>query len=152
MEFQLPTKKRKAKNPRVIRNFFIEDSGKNFVQMHSNDKTCVLFLKLASEQRKRKIGVITKSTKTIKMERDREKHLFIKGNSYGFNNYILETAKTFDKISLTDGIDDWKIPVSFILEHGKFLYFSEQGFEKQRFVSLSELEPYRVKKEENRRF
>jgi hypothetical protein len=42
--------------------------------------------------------------------------------------------------------------VSYILENGAFLNFQKVGFELQRFVSLEDLEKYKVKKEDNTRF
>lgn len=135
---------KRLKKPVEVRQFFIDDAGLNFVRIHSTDKTTVIFLKLASEKKVRKIGTVTKSTKTLKIKRKRAIHLFRKGNAYGFNDYVLRTAKTFDKIALSDDFSDWKIPVSYILENGKFLLFSQQGFELQRFVSLQDLEQFRI--------
>ena len=141
------TKTPKPKKQVVIRNFFIDDEGKNSVVMHQSGKTVVLYLKLESEgKRKRKIGTITKSTKTMKITRNRGKHLFNKMNAYGFNEYILSNAKTFDKIWLKDEFQEWKIPVSFILEHGKYMNFKTQGFELQKFVSLTQIHQFLVDK------
>ena len=104
----------------TIREFFIEPDGLNKVIMYQYEKTTELFIKLKAEDgRKRRIGVITKSTKTLRIKRDREKHLFRKLTAYGFNDYVLRTGQSFDKISLKDDIAEWKIPVSFILENGK---------------------------------
>ncbi len=145
---------KKAKEPTTIREFFLDDAGLNKIVMHQTDKTTVLFLKLQSENgRKRKVGVITKSTETMKIKRSRDKHLFRKFSAYGFNEYVLQTAKSFNKIWLADEHDEWKIPVDFILKNGEhFLHFKEQGFELQRFITLSQIEQFRVRKEENRRF
>ncbi len=79
-------------------------------------------------------------------------HLFIKGNAYGFNDYVLREQNSFDWIRLSDETCHWKIPVKYILDNGKYLIFSQQGFELQRFVSLEELEQFRVLETENRRF
>jgi hypothetical protein len=99
------------------------------------------------------IGTVTKSTRTIEMKRKRAKHLHYMSNSYGFNDYILREQTTFDWVRLSDDLgNNWKIPVSYILEKGKYLNFKGQGFELQRFVSLENLEQFRVKAEENRRF
>ncbi|MBK7362665.1 MAG: hypothetical protein IPJ01_10255 [Micavibrio sp.] len=49
--------------------------------------------------------------------------------------------------------NEWSnIPVKFILENGKFLFFKEQGFEKQIFVSLEQLAEFKITPEQNRRF
>lgn len=87
------------------------------------------------------------------VKRVRDKHLFRKFNAYGFNDYVLRNQTTFDWIRLSDDEGNhWKIPVTFISEYGKFLNFKQQGFELQRFVSLEQIEQFRVRREENRRF
>lgn len=141
------------KPKQVIREFFIDDHGRDSILMHSGEKTIILFIRLGSEgRRKRKLGVVTISTKTLKITRSRDKHLFIKGNAYGFNDYVLRQGKTFDKVWLKDEVSDWKVPVKFILENGSYLNFKQQGFEVQIFVSLDQIEQFRVKKKERRRF
>lgn len=135
-----------------FRTHIIDDEGHNRIIAKANDKVITLHLKLKSERRRRLIGAITISTKTLRITRDRNKHLFIKYLAYGFNDYIMSNAKRFDTVWLKDQNSDWKFPVSFLLEHGKYLYFKQQGFETQRFLSLEELEPYKVKPKENRRF
>ncbi|MES2287636.1 MAG: hypothetical protein V4547_18215 [Bacteroidota bacterium] len=144
-------KPRKPKEKKVHRTFFIDDAGRNKIFLQSTRKTIVVLLQLETESYKKKIGVVTKSTKTLKIERKRDLHLFRMGNAYGFNEYILKQAKTFDTISLSDELEHWKIPVKFILENGKYLNFAQQGYELQLFVSLSQLEQFRVLKKENRR-
>lgn len=103
-----------------IREFFLDNSGMNKMIMHHSDKTIVLYIQLqAGRGRKRKIGVVTKSTETIIIKRNREKHLFRKMDAYGFNQYILENTKSFKTVWLKDDFSDWKIPVSFILQIGR---------------------------------
>lgn len=148
---------KKARQPRakiavVHRQFFLDDEGRNKVHTKSTAKTMALSLQLESEgSRIRRIGVITKSTKTLVIKRRRADHLFIKGNAYGFNEHILKNAKLFNTIRLSDEFHEWKIPVEFILKEGKHLNFKQQGFELQLFVSLEQLGPYRVYKKEGRR-
>lgn len=138
----------------VIREFFMDDEGLNKTISYHYDKRVVLYLKLKAEgNKKRKVGVITKSTHTMQVKRNREKHLFIKTMSWGFNDYILRRTELFDKIWLVDNWgDEWVIPVPFILENGHYFYFLKQGFEKQVFIKLEEIEQFKVKKEEKRRF
>lgn len=136
----------------VIRTFFIDDAGKNKLLIKHTDKTITVFIHLESEgTRKRKIGVVTKSTKTISIFRTREEHLFRQGNAYGFNEYVIRNQTSFDKISLFDGVEYWKFTVDFLLKNGKYLMFKEQGFERQLFLSLEQLAPYKIKDKENRR-
>lgn len=135
----------------VYRRFFINDDGKNYLQIKSNDK--IIQLKLCLENFKpRLIGTVTKSTRTIDMKRVRLKHLHWKTNSYGFNDFVLRNQNSIDWVRLSDDLGNhWKIPVSYILEKGTYLHFKQEGFELQRFVSLENLEQFRVRSEENRR-
>ena len=145
-----PNKTKKVKSPFVVRMFPIDDD--NSLQIKSNDRLIKLKLLLKGDK-PRKIGTITKSTRTIEMKRKRDIHLFRKANSYGFNHYVLSESKHFDWVRLKDDCGNhWKIPKSYILESGKFLHFKCEGFERQQFVSLEELEQFRVHDKENRRF
>lgn len=141
----------KSKSPAVVRLIPIDNENENFVRIKSNDRTINITLVLKGDK-PRLIGTVTKSTKTIRMKRKRGYHLFVKYNAYGFNDYILREAKTFDTIDLSDEYDNWKIPVSYILNNGKYLNFQKQGFELQRFVNLNDLEQFKIKEKENRRF
>jgi hypothetical protein len=138
-------------NKFTFRQFFIDDTGYNYVLLKQNDKIIKIYLKLL-EHGNKFIGTVTKSTRTIEMKRIESKHLFYKFNAYGFNDYILRTRTTFDWIRLKDDKGNhWKIPVNFILENGKHLNFKQQGFELQIFVPLNMLEQFRVQSKENRR-
>ncbi len=158
---------KKPREKAVVREFFIDDAGHNKIIMHNFGKRIVLFIQLKAEgKRKRKIGVITKSTRTLQITRKRGEHLFRKLSAYGFNEYVLREGKRFDTIWLKDEFDEWKIPKSHILEKGKYVdengdevtkeinyyWFQKQGFELQIFTPLDEIEPFRVKPKENRRF
>lgn len=148
----------------VIRQFFIEDEGLNKIISHHFEKRIVLFLQLKAEgTRKRKLGVITISTKTFQVKRHRENHLYNNGVAWGFNENVLSSGKSFDKIWL---IDDWRskgeptirtewvIPVQFILnpENGFYLHHKQQGFELQKIIKLEEIEQFKVLPEQKRRF
>jgi hypothetical protein len=136
----------------TIRKFFADKTSKNYLTIKENNKIIILTLKLESHNKHRLIGTVTKSTRTIEMRRKRDIHLFRKGNAYGFNDYVLRNQTSFDWIRLNDETNHWKVPVKFILDNGTYLNFSEQGFELQRFVSLEQLEQFRVIDSENRRF
>jgi hypothetical protein len=132
-----------------IRSFYIDEN--NTLLIRSNDKLIIVKLKL-KDMKPRMIGTVTKSTRTIEMKRKRDKHLHFMTNSYGFNDYILREQDSFDWVRLSDDLGNhWKIPVSYILEKGTYLNFKQKGFELQRFVSLANLEQFRVRPEENRR-
>lgn len=142
---------KRVKIPKTIRQFYIDDEGRDKIITESTDKRIALFLMLRSDRRKRKVGTITISTKTMEVKRNRHKHLFKKGTAYGFNEYVLKTTKKFDTIRLSDEYSDWKIPVQFILENGKYLHFSSQGYELQKFVSLEQIEQFKVQPKSNTR-
>ena len=142
----------KDKYGNTIRSFFIDDTGKNKLMIKQNDKLITLILKLGTTKN-RHIGTVTKSTRTIEINRVRGKHLFLKGNAYGFNHYVLKNQTSIDWIRLSDDTGEhWKIPVRYVLENGKFLHFKSIGYELQIFVSLSQIEQFKIQQSENRRF
>lgn len=142
----------KDKEGNTIRSFFVDDTGKNLLMVKQNKKLISLILKLG-KTKSRHIGTVTKSTRTIEMRRDRTKnHLHYKTNSYGFGYYVLKNQTSIDWIRLSDNEGNhWKVPVKYLIENGFFLHFKTQGFELQQFLSLEQLEPFKVHGEENRR-
>lgn len=92
----------------------------------------------------KKIGTINRSDKILITERKRKKHLMNANNSYGFNHEILKNAKSFDRIQLTDEYGTYLISVSMILQRGTFLHFLSQGYEKQIFFPLKDIEKYKI--------
>ena len=123
----------------------ISDSAGNKIIASNNGDRIKVLLKLNSELRSRLLGYVNIKSKSIKIIRKKEVHLLYKNNSYGFNHTLLADAKTFDKILLKDELNAWKIPTQFILDNGKFLFFKEQGFERQIFVSLEQLNQFKTK-------
>lgn len=117
-------------------NEIIATESNGYIQMH---------LQLKLEKRPRFLGVIEKRTGFFFVERRRAEHLFYKYNAYGFNYAILDKAKTFDYVCLTDEEGAWQIPVDFILnkDNHEFLHFKGQGFERQVFISLELMEQFR---------
>lgn len=146
----IKTSGNKKDGDNTFRTFFIDDDGNNKIRIQQNDKLIHITLLLKNDK-PRRIGSVTKSTRTIVMERKRDIHLFRKGNAYGFCEYVLRTLKYADDVRLSDETTNWKIPVKFILENGYYLFFKEQGFEKQLFLSLEKLAEFEVRPEENRR-
>ena len=123
----------------------ISDSAGNKIIASNNGDRIKVLLKLNSELRSRLLGYVNIKSKSIKIIRKKEVHLLYKNNSYGFNHTLLADAKTFDKILLKDELNSWKIPTQFILDNGKFLFFKEQGFERQIFISLEQLNQFKTK-------
>jgi len=116
----------------------------NLLVCKNNGKRILLSLKLISERRYRKIGVINLAQKTLSVSRERKKHLFRKSGSYGFNHKLLNETKQFDKVRLNDEVSEWLIPVKFILENGHFLNFvNHGGFELQIFIPLHMIDEFK---------
>ena len=96
------------------------------------------YLHLKGELHQRKLWVL-KEDWVLYMNRDREEHLFIKNNSYGFNEYFLKNVlnpnveiiikEKWRKLRLKTTV--WKI-----FEEWQYLHFLSQGFEKQIFLKL----------------
>ena len=116
----------------------ILDEKGNELIAKTNGNVISLYLKLV-EKSERLLGIIDKKEKTFQIRRNREKHIFKRNKSYGFNHYVLKNAKTFDKIYLLDDVTSWIIPVKFILENGSFMQFQQQGFELQIFIPLDKI-------------
>lgn len=137
----------------TIRQFYIDEKGEDLLIVKSTDTRRALYIKLLSENKKRLIGTVTRSTKTIYFKRKKSIHLFRKINAYGMNHHILANQSTIDWIDLSDDCGGhWKIPVKYVLENGEYMQFSKIGFELQRFVSLENLEQFKIHEIENRRF
>ncbi len=127
-------------------NTKILDEEQNLILIVRKGNNITLYIKLKSENRKRKIGYINVATKTLHIRRKRALHLFFKFNAYGFCYHIINDAKKFDKIRLKDDFDEWVIPTSFILnkENAKYLHFKGNGgFELQVFLPLDSIEQFK---------
>mgnify|MGYP003135346640 FL=1 len=90
------------------------------------------------------IGWVDPINRVFRVKRKRAKHLLKKADSYGFNYHIVSTGQLFDYVLLTDEYGTYKIPKEVVLS-GKFLFFKQQGFEKQIFLTLTEIEKYDIK-------
>lgn len=119
----------------------LTDGGQNSIIVDGNN----IHLKLKGENRKRLVGRMNKAKRILEVKRKRGKHLHYTSNSYGFNYHILSNAKLFDKILLSDEHGEYAIPVEAILDDGKFLFFKQQGFEKQIFMTLSQMDKFKRK-------
>lgn len=128
---------------KVADNIMTDNDG-NFIRVHDTKETRIISLKLKTETKERLIGTLSKINRELIVTRIRAKHLMLKSNSYGFNYHVLSKAKQFDHVRLEDDHAAFLIPVSFILEKGKFLFFKQQGFEKQIFISLKEIEQFKT--------
>jgi|688.fasta_scaffold320624_4 hypothetical protein len=130
-----------AKKKDVIKT--LSDEYGNLILCENNGARIILKLKLRSESRTRRIGVVNLGQKSIEIKRDSKKHLFRKNNSYGFNYQVLKDAKLFNSVRLKDESNEWLIPKDFILDNGSFLFFKEEGFERQIFVPIILIEGFK---------
>lgn len=136
------TIQKKVKNNIAAR---MDEQG-NHITAIRNDNMVQLFLKLKSENRKRKIGFINTNTRTLYIQRVREKHLFRKLNAYGFCYQIIHDAKLFNQVRIKDDYFEWLIPTEFILnkENAQYLHFKGSGgFELQVFITLELMEQFK---------
>jgi hypothetical protein len=115
----------------------------NYFEVEENKGWLTVSIKL-QDTKIREVGKVNLKERIIEIKRDKAKHLFRKNNSYGFNEHLIKTAKTFDKIKLTDDGGTYIFPKSEILEKGKYLFFKEQGFEKQLFLPLEAINKFKI--------
>lgn len=121
-----------------------DEQGNHFVTRESGN-VLTIFLKLNNETREREIGKVFLKERILEIKRNREKHLFRKNKSYGFNEHVIKTGKTFDKIQLSDEQNTYLFNKELILTKGSYLHFKDLGFEKQLFLPLSEMENFTSK-------
>jgi hypothetical protein len=115
--------------------------GNEIIVIHNNN-LLTLSLKLSGEKSSRELGFIDMRNRKLHVKRKREKHLFKKNSSYGFNHKLLNDAKHFDTIVLQDEYLMWEIPREFILKNGSFLHFKSDGFERQIFIPLEKIKQF----------
>lgn len=121
----------------------IDDERGNMLRVGNNGKRISVSLKLNSEDKYRKLGFINLKQKVMHITRNSKIHLMRVIGGYGFNFRLLNEAKKFENVRLKDENAEWLIPRSFILEKGQFLHFLAQGFERQIFISLSDIEQFK---------
>ena len=120
------------------------DEQGNYFQVEEKNGWLTVKLKLSKENTLRQLGKVELKTKTLELKRSKEKHLFRKNDSYGFNEHFIRTAKTFDKIQLDDDDGTYVFPKNIILEKGSYLHFKSIGFERQLFLPLSEIKKFQI--------
>lgn len=118
-----------------------DEQGNHFVTRESGN-VLTICLKLNNETREREIGKVYLKERILEIKRNREKHLFRKNKSYGFNEHVVKTGKTFDKIQLSDEQNTYLFQKELILTKGSYLHFKDLGFERQLFLPLSEMENF----------
>lgn len=122
-----------------------DKEGNYFLVKQRSKNTLSVHLYLSKESKSRELGVVNEDKKVFTIRRDPNKHIFKKNQSYGFNEYVIKTAKKFDQIHLIeDGGDEYLFPKSLVMELGSYLHFKSEGFERQIFVTLKNLAPYKI--------
>ena len=127
----------------VIKKTTADQYGNYFITQRT-ENSILIQLQLANENRVRNIGIVNRHDKFIEIIRDKSRHLFRKGNAYGFNEHLIKTAKTFDNVKLIDGDGVYLLPKSVILEKGRYMFFKEQGFEKQLFLDMDIINGFKI--------
>lgn len=107
-----------------------------------------IYLKLARESQLRKLGKVKGDT--FFCMRIRDKHLFRKNESYGFNINIIEQLGV-DFIELYEDSGVFKFPVDVLRQFGDYLHFKDEGFERQLFLPLLVIDKYRYTPEADAR-
>ena len=118
---------------------FTDDFG-NIAYVKDNE----IRLRIKGRKRVRKLFDIHKPLNLISCKRNREKHLHIKSNSYGFNWNVLMKAKEVQNVLLKDKEGLYLIPIRDILNIGQFMHFIKQKFELQIFLNLDEINKYKL--------
>lgn len=120
------------------------DERGNFYSVKVNELGVrIIHLHLMETPPPRLLGNILPKARVFVVYRNRQKHLFKKNNSYGFNEHILRTATMFDHVELIDDFGIYKIPRELILSSGTYLDFKSVGYEKQIFLSLDIIEKHK---------
>lgn len=127
----------------TIRRSPSDEQGNFFITKESGN-VLTICLRLHNESHEREIGKIYLNERILEIKRNREKHLFRKNKSYGFNEHIIKTGKRFHKIQLSDEQNTYLFNKELVLEKGSYLHFKNLGFEKQLFLPLSEMEKFIV--------
>jgi hypothetical protein len=122
----------------------VKDKFENEIISEQLPHIITLYLALKEEKyRKRMVGSIFPKQRIFEVKRERNKHLFLKLNAYGFNYHILSNAQLFDLIVLRDEYSTWRIPREYILENGQIMNFKNNGgFELQIFIPLEQINQF----------
>jgi len=101
-------------------------------------------LKLHSESRGRDIGQIKSVNSHLHyIKHLKKKHRFRKADAWGLNDHIVQCLPDETIVMLIiddDGGRTYTTTVSAVKEHGDYLWFKSEGFERQIFMSLDKFE------------
>jgi hypothetical protein len=103
-----------------------------------------VILYIHAEKKNKTIGRLDAKDRIIYLKREKAKHLHFISQSYGFNHMLLTEGLVFDTIQLTDDNGTYKFDKSVISENGTFIFFKQQGFERQLFVPIITIQKYSI--------
>ncbi len=101
----------------------------------------IVYLKLVSEKRTRKLAEILIESGALVMRRE-GRHLLRKADAFGFNYELLKSAKKCKDVILCLPGCIYEIPIADILKYGDFLWFKNEGFERQVFLRQGFIKTY----------
>lgn len=102
-------------------------------------------LHLKGQKYGRNIGRVRLADRVLEIVRNSTKHMLQKNQSYGFNEYVIRNGKTFDRIEFMDESGTYLFPRQLVIDMGKYLYFKDEGFEKQMFLKAEIIYKYKIK-------
>lgn len=128
----------------------IQDNFGNVIIVENNKRRISIYLRLASERHRRLIGHIDPKTLTLHVERELDKHLLKKANAFGINNTLLQKSTTFNYVCLheTDTNRVYVFEKQWAIDNGTYLFFKQEGFEKQIFLNRDLLQQFRKTEDE----
>jgi len=131
----------------------IKDNAGNVLLLESCRHGFALFIRLREEHHRRLVGKVVIKTRRMHLDRDPDLHLLNKADAYGFNFHVLNTAKTFDTIILheTGTGKVYQLDRNEMIANAKYLFFKEQGFEKQIFLSRDWIAQYEITQPEKKK-
>lgn len=96
-------------------------------------------LELVDEPKRRLIGKLIKNDdgSYTYHKHLKEKHLFRKTNSWGLNDYVIQSLPDDTQVVLQTERRKYKSTVKDIKAQGEYLWFNRKGFEKQIFMSVA---------------
>ena len=125
-----------------LSRFFIFRKGLP-MELHNNttlritfSKSGTIFLHLVNGRRN--IGTLTADGQTYTKTIIPSLHIHRKSNSIGFNYQLLKQSSFKWIVVKAEGYENLVTSRKYILQFGKYLYFKNEGFEKQIFLPLSD--------------
>ena len=128
----------------------MSDKWGNVLILEKTKMRTSIYLRLVTERHRRLVGHICHKYLVLHIERSLDKHLLNKANAYGLNLTILEKGRTFNYVCLheTDTNRVYLFDKQWAIDNGTYLFFKQEGFEKQIFVSRDLLQQWRKEGED----